>query len=121
MTEVKATSKYLRGSAQKARIVTNAIQGMPALEALDELKYMQKKAAGHVYKTLHSAIANAVENNGLKDSDLVILKAYANEAPTFKRGRAESKGRSRLIMKRNSHITIILGLKSEQKQAEADK
>lgn len=114
MTEVTATSKYVRSSAQKVRIVLDKIRGKEALTALDELKYMQKKAAGLVYKTLHSAVSNAKHNQNLDEKDLIITKAIANEAPTYKRGRAVARGRSRLIMKRNVHITIVLGLKSEQ-------
>lgn len=117
MTEVKATEKYLRSSSQKVRIVLDKVRGMDAITALDELKYTQKKAAGLIYKALKSAIANAVNNNGLDENDLYIKEAYANEAPSFKRGRAESKGRSRMIIKRNTHLTIVLGLKSEQKEA----
>jgi large subunit ribosomal protein L22 len=109
--EVKAQAKYVKGSPRKARLVVNAVRGLPALQALDVLKYMPKGAAHKVRKVVQSALANATHNDNLAASDLVVSKIMVDSAPMFKRGRAESKGRYRKILKRNSHITVYLAKK----------
>ena len=111
MNTIIAKSKYLRGTAQKARRVADVVRGMNADYALDLLKYMPHRAAALIYKTLRSAVANAENNNGLDRKNLVIQKLLINDAPMFKRGRAESKGRYRQILKRNSHVEIHLAEK----------
>lgn len=115
MAKVTAKSKYLRGSAQKVRRVINVIRGQKATYAMDMLKFMPHRAAGYVYQTLKSAVANAEHNHNLDPESLQIVEIYANEAPTFRRGRAESKGRYRSIMKRNAHITVVLSDELEAK------
>jgi large subunit ribosomal protein L22 len=106
--KVTATAKFVKGTPNKARIVAKLVRGQKALYALEQLKYVQKGAAPKVRKVVQSAVANAVTNNNLKASDLVIENILISPAPTLKRGKAESKGRYRTILKRNSHITVIL-------------
>jgi large subunit ribosomal protein L22 len=106
--EVKAQAKYLRGSAQKARLVADAVRGKKATYALEVLKYMRKAAAPEVRKVVQSALANAVNNFNLDPETLVVSQIMVDEAPMFKRGRAESKGRYRKILKRNNHVTVVL-------------
>jgi large subunit ribosomal protein L22 len=103
---VSATLKYARMSAQKARLVANQVRGVPVARALNILTFSPKKAAAIIKKLLESAIANAENNAGLDIDELSIETIFVNEAPTYKRLRAASKGRGHRILKRNCHITI---------------
>jgi large subunit ribosomal protein L22 len=107
--DVTATAKYLRGSARKTRMVAHTIKGMSAVQALGVLKYMNKRAAGKVYKVVNSAVANAIHNENLNPDTLIIKDIRVNDAPMLKRFRAESKGRARTILKRNSHLIVVVG------------
>jgi large subunit ribosomal protein L22 len=106
--QVRAISKYVPGSPVKARRVVNAIRGMGAERALQLLRLMPQAAAKTVGKTLKSAMANAEENYGLSKEDMVIKEIYANEGPRLKRARFGARGRFKPIIKRTSHITIVL-------------
>ncbi len=106
--DVKAITRYVRISAFKAREVTREIQGLPAGEALDVLRFSPKKAARLVVKTLKSAIANAVENNKLEAGSLTVKEAVVGEGPTVKRFRPKARGSAGRIRKRTSHIRIIV-------------
>lgn len=106
--EVQALTKYVRISPKKARDITREIQGRRATEAQQLLKFIPRKAARLVAKTLHSAIANAENNNNLSGDSLVIRKAVIEEGPTLKRFRAGARGSAKPIAKRTSHIRIIL-------------
>lgn len=111
--EVKAVTKYARISAFKARSVTRHIQGMPALGALELLEFYPQKAARLVHKTLKSAIANAENNNSMDPSALVVKEAVVGEGPTIKRFRPRARGSASPIMKRTSHVRIILTERAE--------
>lgn len=122
--EVKAITRFARISAFKAREVTREIQGLPALLALDVVRFSPKKAARLVSKTLATAIANAENNNRLKAQNLVIKEAVVGEGPTFKRFQPKARGSAGPIRKRTSHIKIILveqELKQEKKAKKAPK
>ena len=106
--EVKATAKYMRISAQKVRRIVDAIKGRPAEAGLNALKFMPQKSAGMVEKILRSAIANADQNAELDVDSLVIKNIIVNEGPTLKRFRARARGRGSRILKRTSHITVIV-------------
>lgn len=106
--EVKAITRFARISAFKAREVTREIQGMPALLALDVVRFSPKKAARLVSKTLATAIANAENNNSLKAQNLFIKEAVVGEGPTFKRFQPKARGSAGPIRKRTAHIKIIL-------------
>ncbi len=118
--KVYAKTKYVNMSPQKMRLVIDVIRGMNALEAVEILRYITKAAALPIRKTLASAIANAVNNYELDKYTLKIVEARIDEAPTFKRGRAVSKGRYHKILKRNSHIIIAVG-QGEQKVEKSTK
>jgi len=105
---VKSVYRFARISAFKAREVTKEIQGLPATDAMDMLKFVPRKAAGLVRKTLASAIANAENNNNLNAEDLTIREAVVGEGPTFKRYRPRARGSAGQIRKRTSHISIIV-------------
>jgi large subunit ribosomal protein L22 len=106
--EVRSTYKYARISPFKAREVTREIQGLPVSAALDLLAFTPKKAAFLINKTLKSAIANAENNANLKPDGLVVKEAVVGEGPTFKRIMPRARGSASRILKRTSHIRIVL-------------
>jgi len=106
--QVKAVTKYVGMSAQKVRLVVDQVRGMDAQEALDLLKYTPRAAAKPVEKTLRSAVANAEENFGMNREDLYIAQIFADEAPTRKWRRFGARGRFKPILKRASHITVVV-------------
>lgn len=107
--EVRATAKYVPVSPQKVRLVLDLVRGKDVEEALSILEFTPKRAARYVAKVIQSAIANAEENLGLDREDLYIAEIYANDGPMLKRGRAGARGRFKPILKRTSHITVVLG------------
>jgi large subunit ribosomal protein L22 len=106
--EVRSIYKYARISPFKAREVTREIQGLPVSAALDLLAFTPKKAAFLIGKTLKSAIANAENNANLKPDGLVVKEAVVGEGPTLKRIMARARGSASKILKRTSHIRIVL-------------
>jgi large subunit ribosomal protein L22 len=106
--EVRSTYKYARISPFKVREVTREIQGLAVSAALDLLAFTPKKAAFLISKTLKSAIANAENNANLKPDGLVVKEATVGEGPTFKRIMARARGSASRILKRTSHIRIVL-------------
>jgi large subunit ribosomal protein L22 len=106
--EVKAVTRYVRISPRKARLVTELIKGKPVEEALTILRFVPKKAASLVDKTLRSALANAEQNPNIDVDTLYIKRIFVDGGPTLKRWRARAMGRATKIIKRTSHITVIL-------------
>src|SRR5438477_9267598 len=106
--EVRSIYKYARISPFKVREVTREIQGLPVSAALDILAFTPKKAAFLINKTLKSAIANAENNANLKADGLVVKEAVVGEGPTFKRMKTRARGSGSQILKRTSHIRIVL-------------
>jgi len=106
--EVRSTYRYARISPFKVREVTREIQGLPVSAALDLLAFTPKKAAFLIGKTLKSAIANAENNANLKPDGLVVKEATVGEGPTLKRIMARARGSASRILKRTSHIRIVL-------------
>ncbi len=108
MTEAHAQAKYVGMSAQKGRLVVDLVRGRQADEALSMLRFLPNAAAGPVAKVLRTAIANAEENFGLNRGDLVVTKAFADEGPTRKWRRFGARGRFKPLLRRSSHITIVV-------------
>jgi len=106
--ETKASAKYIRMSARKARLVVDLVRGKDVAEAQQILDYSPRAAAREVSKILNSAIANAEHNNGLDADELFVSKAYVDEGPTLKRFRPRAMGRATRINKRTCHITLVL-------------
>ena len=106
--EVRSTYKYARISPFKVREVTREIQGLPVSAALDVLAFTPKKAALLINKTLKSAIANAENNANLKPDGLVVKEAIVGEGPTFRRVMSRARGSASRVLKRTSHIRIVL-------------
>ena len=107
-TDVKATAKTVRVSARKARLVLDLIRGKDAAEAMGMLKLLPNYAAEVTYKVVKSAVANATHNNQLDETKLYIKECYANEGITMKRYMPRAKGSASPIMKRTSHITVVV-------------
>lgn len=125
---MKAIAKHVRISPKKANLVAGLVRSKNAVEALDILKFTQKKAAKILYKVLHSAIANA-ENNFKQNKDALIVKEIVvTEGRTLKRSVPISRGRVHPILKRTSHITITVAMpeggaaevKKEEKKMKAE-
>jgi len=109
MMEVAAKLRFARISPQKTRLIADQIRGQSVEKALQTLTFSPKKAAGIVKKVLESAIANAEHNEGADIDELKIAKVYVDEGPTYKRMQARAKGRGNRILKRTSHITVVVG------------
>jgi large subunit ribosomal protein L22 len=107
-TNIHAELKNCSVSAQKVRLVIDMVRGKPAVQALDTLRYTPKVAASHVHKLLTSAVANAEENFGVSRDNLVVYSITADEAPTRKWRRFGARGRFKPLLRRSSHITVIL-------------
>ncbi|MBN1915952.1 50S ribosomal protein L22 [Candidatus Dojkabacteria bacterium] len=118
---VCAKNRYVGNAPRKVRLVAGLVRGKNALEAIEMLKFVNKAASLPVKKVLNSAIANATFNKGWDKKQLKVSKITVDEAPSFKRGRAVSRGRYRRILKRNSHITVVLEQISEEKNTETEK
>jgi large subunit ribosomal protein L22 len=106
--EIKAVAKHVRISPQKVRYIIGAHKGKPVEDVINSLKFMPQKAAGIVEKVLRSAVANAENNNDLDVDSLVVSNIIADPGPTLKRFRARARGRGSRILKRTSHITVIV-------------
>ena len=106
--EVRALTKYVRMSPAKIRDITRQIQGLGASDALEMLKFIPRKSARFVAKTLKSAIANAENNHNLSSESLIISKAVVDEGPSIKRYKPAARGSAHPIKKRMSHINIVL-------------
>ena len=107
----KAHAKYVRISCRKVNIVIDLIRGKNVDEALAILMYTPKAAAPVVAKVLNSAIANAVNNQELNRQNLYVAEVYANPGPTLKRYVARSRGSASPMLKRTSHISVVLDQK----------
>ena len=112
--EAKAQARFVRVTPQKARRVVNVIRGRRALDAVDVLRFAPQGAAEPVRKLVESAIANAqylADQAGERfdAEDLYIQAIYADEGPTMKRIQPRAQGRANQILKRTSHITVVVG------------
>ncbi|OGO75587.1 MAG: 50S ribosomal protein L22, partial [Chromatiales bacterium RIFOXYA1_FULL_46_5] len=103
-----AKHKFARSSAQKARLVADQIRGLSVDKALNVLTYSPKKAADLVKKVLLSAIANAEHNEGADIDTLKVKTVFVDEGPSMKRIKPRAKGRADRIVKRTSHITVVV-------------
>ena len=105
---MKAHLRRTRISAKKANLVAGLIRGKSADEALSLLKFTPKKAAKTLYKVVHSAVANAEQNNDQKRENLVVKSVIVNKGPFYKRFLPSARGRALPISKPTSHITVEL-------------
>jgi large subunit ribosomal protein L22 len=107
--EAKAVAKYVRVSARKARLVANEVRCYDYTEAVDILKFTQKRVADEILNVVNSAAANAVVADAKIDlTKVYIKKIYVEDGPIMKRFKARARGRASRIRKRLSHITVVL-------------
>ena len=111
-TRPYAKAKYLRISPYKLRTVVALIRGKSVEEADAILNYCTKGGSAEVRKVLLSAAANAEHNNGMDRGDLIVAEAFVDGGPHLKRMQPVSKGRGHAILKRTSHVTVILDAKN---------
>ena len=104
-----AKLRHARISAQKVRLVADQIRGLEVEKALEILTFSNKKAADMVKNVLDSAIANAEHNDGADIDELKVAEIMVDDGPTMKRIRPRAKGRANRILKRSSHITVVVG------------
>ncbi len=108
MTDIRAYLRFLPISAQKVRLIVDLVRGKDANDALDLLRFVPNRAAQPVLKLLKSAVANAEENFGVSRDDLYVATIFADEAPTRKWRRFGARGRFKPLLRRSSHVTVIL-------------
>ncbi len=107
--QVSARLTFIQITPQKARLVADQIRGKTVGRALEMLTFSPKQAAVTIKKVLESAIANAEHNAGADVDELKVAKIFVDDGPTHKRLQARAKGRSARILKRTSHITVVVG------------
>ncbi len=115
MAIIEGKSSYIRTSARKLRLVVPLAKGFPPEKALTALDQSTKRAALPLIKTIKQVVANAVNNFKLEESNLIIKNILIEEGPTYKRWRAGARGRAKPILKRTSHIRVILEAKPQEK------
>ena len=101
-----AKLKNAKIAPQKMRLVADQIRGLPVEEAINVLKFSNKKAAAIIKKVLESAIANAEHNDSADVDELNVTHITIDAGPTMKRWRARARGRASKILKRTSHVTV---------------
>ena len=116
--KVHASARFIRQSPYKVRRVLDLVRGLPVVEARSVLKFTQRRAADPISKTLESAVANAAHNHALDSEELFVVEAFADEGPTLKRYRPRARGRATQILKRTSHITIVVGDDREEEEGD---
>ncbi|MFC1838781.1 50S ribosomal protein L22 [Thermodesulfobacteriota bacterium] len=109
--ESSAVAKYVRISPRKVRLVMNQLRGKRVEEAINMLSFASQKGAGILLKLINSAVANAQQNSEADVDNLYIETIYADEGPVLKRFRPRASGRATRILKRTSHLTVILNEK----------
>ncbi|MEA3546591.1 MAG: 50S ribosomal protein L22 [Thermodesulfobacteriota bacterium] len=106
--EAKAVARHIRISPQKARLVADLVRGKNVETAINTLRFMPKKGARLLRKVIESALANAGQNEAIDIDTLYIKTVYIDGGPMLKRIRPRAMGRATKILKRSSHITVIL-------------
>jgi len=111
--DIRAYGRSISISAQKVRLVIDLVRGKSVIEALNLLKFTPNAAAHPVSKVLASAMANAEENFGVSRDDLYVYRIFADEAPTRRWRRFGARGRFKPILRRASHVTVVLREREE--------
>ena len=106
--EAKAHARQIRISPQKARLVADLVRGKDVETAINTLRFMPKKGARILRKVIESAVANASQNEAIDVDTLYIKKLYVDGGPMLKRIMPRAQGRATRILKRSSHITVVL-------------
>ncbi len=111
--ETRAHARYVRISPRKVKVVLDLIRGRGVNEAVSILRHVPRRAARVVLKLVESAIANAESNQDLDRDELYVAEAYVNPGPTLKRWRPRMRGMVFPILKRTSHVTVVLRQREE--------
>jgi large subunit ribosomal protein L22 len=111
--EAKASAKFVRLAPRKARRAVELIRGQHVTEARRILQFSALGASGTIRKVLDSAVANAERTPGVIPENLFVARAYVDEGPTLKRWRPRAMGRATRVLRRTSHITVIVGTRGE--------
>jgi len=111
--ESRAVTRYLRIAPRKARLVVDMIRGRRVEQALGILEFTSRRAARLIAKTVKSAVANAESNQNVDVDRLYVKRAYVDEGPTLKRFMPRAHGRATPILKRTSHVTIVVDEKGQ--------
>ena len=111
MQQAKAVARYVRIAPRKVRVAMDLIRGKSVREALAILRYTPKVASGVIEKVLKSAVANAEHNYDMNGDDLYVASCYVDQGPTLKRIHPRSRGQAFKILKRSSHVTVIVSVK----------
>ena len=106
--EARAVARHIRISPQKARLVSDLVRGENVEQALNKLRFMPKKGARILRKIIQSAVANASQNDSIDVDTLYVKKVFVDGATMLKRIRPRAMGRASRILKRSSHITVVL-------------
>lgn len=117
---IKATQTYTRQTPRKVRLVANTVKKLPLEQALKQLAVIERRSTLVVMKVVKQAMANAINNHGLKFEDLELESILVTEGPRYRRVRAVSRGRGHEVKKRTSHITVVLKTKEAQKEVKAE-
>ena len=113
--EALAKSRHIRQSVKKIRFIIQLIKGLSAENAIRKLEFTNKKSADHINKTIKAAVSNLLQKDAQINRDSILIKSiYADEGPTMKRFRPAAMGRATPILKRTSHLTVIVENKREQ-------
>jgi large subunit ribosomal protein L22 len=116
-TGTRASARYVRVSARKARVVLNLIRGLDVRRADEVLQFTDRAVAREIRKVLASAVANAVHNDEQDPDELFVSACFADEGPTLRRFRPRARGRATRIRKRSCHITVIVTRMSDERLA----
>lgn len=114
--KIRAEQKNSRQAPRKVRLIANQVKDLPLEEAFQQLALIERKAALVILKTLRQAVANADHNHQLKFEDLEIDKILVKTGPTYKRWRAVSRGRAHRILKRTTHVEVVLKTKDQAEE-----
>ena len=115
--QARARQQYIRSSPRKMRIVADVVRGKNVQEALNQLHFMPQKAARPIERTIQSAVANLLDQNQearVDETALVVQQILVDEAPYLKRWRPVSRGRAHPILKRSSHLTVVVGMPEDE-------
>lgn len=107
--EARATLRNVRVAPRKTRLVADMVRGMSVSRALEVLQFTQKKPAGIVSKVIASAVANAQDSQDADVDTLVVERIWVDEGPKLKRFLPRAQGRATKILKKTSHITVVVG------------
>lgn len=111
--EARAVARFVRVPPRKARAVVDLVRGRSVQEALRVLRFVPRRAARVVEKVVRSAAANAVNNHDMDEGRLFIYRAYVDDGPRLKRIRPEMRGQVFPVLRRMSHVTVILREREE--------